>query len=100
MAPNKTPGVACDAASTNRDTLAPIVHRKCMITDSALVYVGAAAQLAGINRFYTRRVMQRLNRGEITAQVAAELLIAAAKRGDRRLAPPRSGPRIPAELTQ
>ena len=52
-----------------------------MITDT-LAYVGTAAQLAGINRFYTRRVMQRLNRGEITAQKAAQLLIAATERGE------------------
>jgi hypothetical protein len=51
-----------------------------MSTDSVMVYLGTAVRLAGMNRFYTRRVMQRCERGEITLEGAAELLIAAAKR--------------------
>ena len=53
-----------------------------MTTDSATLYFGAAVQLAGVNRFYTRRVMQRCARGEITLSAAAELLIACAKHGE------------------
>ena len=56
-----------------------------MNTDSDLAYIGAAAQLAGLHRFYTRRVLQRLNRGELSPREAGELLLAAAKRGDARL---------------
>lgn len=52
-----------------------------MSTDSVLVYLGTAVRLAGMNRFYTRRVLQRCERGEITLSAAAELLMAAAKRG-------------------
>ena len=53
-----------------------------MNTDSVLVYLGTAVRLVGMNRFYTRRVLQRCERGEITLSDAAQLLIAAAKRGD------------------
>ena len=51
-----------------------------MGTDSVLVYLGTAVRLVGLNRFYTRRVLQRCERGEITLADAAELLMNAAKR--------------------
>ena len=66
-------------------TVALIVHREVMNTDTDLAYIGAAAQLAGLHRFYTRRVLQRLNRGELSPREAGELLLAAAERGDARL---------------
>jgi hypothetical protein len=50
-----------------------------MISDT--VYLGTAVRLAGVNRFYTRRVLQRFERGEITLLVAAKLLMAAAEDG-------------------
>jgi hypothetical protein len=50
-------------------------------TDIALVYLGASVQLTGVNRFYTRRVLQRCERGEISLHDAAQLLIAAAQHG-------------------
>jgi hypothetical protein len=56
-----------------------------MTTDQAVVYFGTAVRLAGVNRFYTRRVLQRCERGEITLRDAAELLLAAAQRGDARI---------------
>jgi hypothetical protein len=56
-----------------------------MTTDQAVVYFGTAVRLAGVNRFYTRRVLQRCERGEITLRTAAELLLAAAQRGDARI---------------
>ena len=56
-----------------------------MGTDQALVYLGAAVRLAGINRFYTRRVLQRCERGEITLLDAAELLMRAAQQHDARI---------------
>lgn len=55
-----------------------------MATDNALVYFGTAVRLAGVNRFYTRRVLQRCERGEITLLDAAELLMAAAQHGVAR----------------
>ena len=60
--------------------LAPNVQWSAMSTDSVLVYLGTAVRLAGVNRFYTRRVLQRCERGEITFADAAQLLMAAAKR--------------------
>ena len=51
-----------------------------MSSDSVMVYLGTAVRLAGVNRFYTRRVLQRCARGELTFSAAAELLMAAAKR--------------------
>ena len=51
-----------------------------MATDVTMTYLGAAVRLAGINRFYTRRVLQRCERGELTLLDAAELLIAEANR--------------------
>ena len=48
-----------------------------------LLIFGAVVQLIGINRFYSRRVVQRWHRGEISAEQAAELFIAAAQRGER-----------------
>ena len=56
-----------------------------MNTDTDLAYIGAAAQLAGLHRFYTRRVLQRFRRGELSPREAGELLLAAAERGDARL---------------
>jgi hypothetical protein len=56
-----------------------------MTTDQAVVYFGTAVRLAGVNRFYTRRVLQRCERGEISLRDAAELLLAAAQRGDARI---------------
>ena len=56
-----------------------------MTSDNALVYFGTAVRLAGVNRFYTRRVLQRCERGEITLREAARLLMAAAERGDARI---------------
>ena len=47
-----------------------------------LVIFGAVVRLTGINRFYSRRVMQRWHRGEIDAVQAVDLLIAAAQRGE------------------
>jgi hypothetical protein len=55
-----------------------------MTGDQTMVYLGTAVRLAGINRFYTRRVLQRCERGEITLSVAAELLMAAAQQADSR----------------
>jgi hypothetical protein len=52
-----------------------------MTTDSTFVYFGTSVHLAGVNRFYTLRVMQRCQRGEITVQNAARLLMAAADHG-------------------
>jgi hypothetical protein len=57
----------------------------CMTTDQTVVYLGTAVRLAGVNRFYTRRVLQRCERGEISLLDAAELLMAAAKRGEARI---------------
>ncbi len=51
-----------------------------MATDATMTYLGAAVRLAGINRFYTRRVLQRCERGELTLLDAAELLVAEANR--------------------
>ena len=56
-----------------------------MDTDLTLKYLGTAVELAGLNRFYTRRVLQRCERGEITLLDAAELLMAAVQRGDAEL---------------
>jgi hypothetical protein len=56
-----------------------------MATDQTLVYFGTAVRLAGVNPFYTRRVLQRCERGEITLLDAAELLMAAAEHGDARI---------------
>jgi hypothetical protein len=53
-----------------------------MTTDQAVVYLGTAVRLAGVNHFYTRRVLQRCERGEITLLDAAELLMAAARNDD------------------
>ena len=52
-----------------------------MSTDKAL-YLRAAVKLAGVNRFYMRRVLQRWQRGELTLDDAAELLTAAARQSD------------------
>lgn len=52
-----------------------------MRTDSALVYIGTSVRLAGVNSFYTRRVLQRCERGEISSLDAVELLMAAADHG-------------------
>ena len=65
--------------------LAPIVHCLYMGTDTTLVYFGAAVQLAGLNRFYTRRVLQRCERGEITLLDAAQLLMSAAQSGNAKI---------------
>jgi hypothetical protein len=51
-----------------------------MTNDSISKHLGTAMRLAGVNVFYTRRVLQRCERGEITLEDAAELLIAAAQR--------------------
>jgi hypothetical protein len=56
-----------------------------MTNDQAIVYLGTAVRLAGLNRFYTRRVLQRCERGEITLLDAAELLMAAAQRGGAKI---------------
>ncbi len=53
-----------------------------MTTDKATLYFGAAVRLAGVNRFYTRRVMQRCARGEISLSDAAQLLMASAQHGE------------------
>jgi hypothetical protein len=53
-----------------------------MTTDVTIAYLETAVRLAGVNRFYTRRVLQRCARREITPKVAAELLIAAAQKGE------------------
>ena len=45
------------------------------------VYVVTAVRLASVNGFYTRRVLQRCERGEITLSDAARLLMAAAEDG-------------------
>ena len=45
------------------------------------VYLVTAVRLASVNRFYTRRVLQRCERGEITLSDAARLLITAAEDG-------------------
>ena len=45
------------------------------------VYLVTAVRLGSVNRFYTRRVLQRCERGEITLSDAAKLLIAAAEDG-------------------
>jgi hypothetical protein len=55
-----------------------------MTTDQVL-YFGTAVRLAGINSFYARRIMQRCERGEISLEDAAELLMAAAQRGHARV---------------
>lgn len=52
-----------------------------MTTDLALKYLGTAVPVSGINPFYLRRVLQRCERGELTMLDAAELLLAAARRG-------------------
>jgi hypothetical protein len=56
-----------------------------MGTDSVLVYLGTAVRLVGLNRFYTRRVLQRCARGEITLAEGAALLMNAAKRDGIRI---------------
>jgi hypothetical protein len=55
-----------------------------MNDDSAMAYLAAAVRLAGVDRFYTRRVLQRCQRGELTIMGAAELLMAAAEDGGAR----------------
>ncbi len=57
------------------------MHFRCMTTDKTL-YLHAAVKLAGVNRFYMRRVVQRWQRGELTLDDAAELLTAAALESD------------------
>jgi hypothetical protein len=49
-----------------------------MTTDITITRLGSVVRLAGVNRFYARRVLQRCQRGEITVEDAADLLIAAA----------------------
>ena len=51
-----------------------------MTSDQIVVYFGTTVRLAGVNRFYMRRVLQRCERGEITLRDAADLLMAAAQR--------------------
>lgn len=46
-----------------------------------MVYLKTAVRLAGVNSFFTRRVLQRCQRGEITVLDAARLLIAASQDG-------------------
>ena len=53
-----------------------------MTSDQIVVYFGTTVRLAGVNRFYMRRVLQRCERGEITLRDAADLLMAAAQRGE------------------
>jgi hypothetical protein len=53
-----------------------------MATDITSRYIGTAVRLDGVNRFYARRVLQRCERGEITVEDAAALLIAAAQKDD------------------
>ncbi len=44
------------------------------------VYLVTAERVSAVNRFYTRRVLQRFERGEITMSDATKLLLAAAER--------------------
>ena len=79
----KRPGfgrAACLRGRSAAVTMAPNVHRSCMTNDLALKYLATAGELAGVNRFYARRVLQRCKRGEITLLGAAQLLMAAANR--------------------
>ena len=62
--------------------MASIVHYSAMTSDQIVVYFGTTVRLAGVNRFYMRRVLQRCERGEITLRDAADLLMAAAQRGE------------------
>jgi hypothetical protein len=57
------------------------MHSGCMTTDLALKYLGTAVPVSGVNPFYLRRVLQRCERDELTLLDAAELLLAAARRG-------------------
>ena len=56
-----------------------------MTIDITMTRLGTVVRLAGVNGFYTRRVLQRCERGEITLEDAAVLLIAAAKKGDAKI---------------
>lgn len=62
--------------------LAPIVHLGGMSGEQTIVYLGTAVRLVGVNRFYTRRVLQRCDRGEISVSAAAQLLVAAAQQAE------------------
>jgi hypothetical protein len=58
-----------------------------MMSDQGALELKAAVRLAGANAFYTRRVLQRCERGEISLSDAAELLMAAAYSGGAALEP-------------
>jgi hypothetical protein len=51
-----------------------------------LSFVGAGARRALASEFYTRRVLQRCERGELSLLDAAELLMSAAAASGTRLA--------------
>jgi hypothetical protein len=61
------------------------MHSSVMTSDQIVVYFGTTVRLAGVNRFYMRRVLQRCERGEITLREAADLLMAAAQRGEAQI---------------
>jgi hypothetical protein len=61
------------------------MHSQAMTSDQIVVYFGTTVRLAGVNRFYMRRVLQRCERGEITLRDAASLLMAAAQRGEAQI---------------
>ena len=58
-----------------------------MTSDQIVVYFGTTVRLAGVNRFYMRRVLQRCERGEITLRDARDLLDGrgTARRGKHRV---------------
>jgi hypothetical protein len=61
------------------------VHDPAMTSDQIVVYFGTTVRLAGVNRFYMRRVLQRCERGEITLREAADLLMRAAQGGEAQI---------------
>jgi hypothetical protein len=77
---------ACAIVLSIAGPLAPNVHRRCMTNELALKYLATAGALAGVNRFYARRVLQRCERGEITLLVAAQLMMAAANHAGEGIA--------------
>lgn len=53
-----------------------------MSGDKTVFYFGTALRIDGVNSFYSRRVLQRCERGEISLLDAAKLLLTAGQRAD------------------
>jgi hypothetical protein len=53
-----------------------------MSGDKTVFYFGTALRIDGASSFYSRRVLQRCERGEISLLDAAKLLLSAGQRAD------------------